>query len=128
MEQHGFFYMKTKNYAIMFILYVKYALSLHMMSCMWIFFGRLSSSNDFTPLNTTDGWILRNSYIYANYSMFEIYVDALAMMTETISKVGYGMPYDPLNTLEMIYIILVIFTSFNTLVMIFFQINELQVP
>ena len=36
MEQHGFFYKKTRNYAIMFILYVKYALSLHMMACMWI--------------------------------------------------------------------------------------------
>ena len=59
--------------------------------------------------------------------MFEIYVDALYMMTETISKVGYGMPYDPLNTLEMIYIILVVFVSFNTLVMIFFQINDLEV-
>ena len=57
--------------------------------------------------------------------MFEIYVDALLIMTETISTVGYGMPYDPLNTLEMIYIIFVIFFTFYSLVMIFFQINDL---
>ena len=120
--------MKTKNYAIMIILYVKYALSLHMVSCMWIFFGRLSMNDHGTLLNMTDGWILRNSYIYDNYTMFEIYVDALAIMTETISKVGYGMPYAPLNTLEMIYIILVIFFSFDALTMIFFQMNDLHIP
>ena len=51
--------------------------------------------------------------------MFETYVDAMALMTETISKVGYGMPYDPLNTSEMVFLILVIMFSTNTLVMIF---------
>ena len=59
--------------------------------------------------------------------MLEIYVDAMALMTETISKVGYGMPYNPLNDSEMMFIILVIMFSTNTLVMIFFQTNDLQV-
>ena len=100
-----------------------------MMACVWILLGFVGAEDHiFSRFNDTrDGWILRNSYVYQDYSMLGIYVDAMALMTETISKVGYGMPYHPLNASEMMFIILVIMFSTNTLVMIFFQTNDLQV-
>ena len=99
---------------------MKFALSLHVMACIWILLGRVGiNDNYFSKINAEDGWILRYNYIYSEYSMFETYVDAMSLMTETISKVGYGMPYHPLNSSEMIFLILVIMFSTNTLVMIF---------
>ena len=104
----------------MITLYVKFALSLHFMACIWILLGRVRIDDNYlSRINMEDGWILRHHYVYSEYSMFETYVDAMALMTETISKVGYGMPYHPLNSSEMIFLIFIIMFSTNTLVMIF---------
>ena len=58
--------------------------------------------------------------------MGETYVESLKVMTETLSKVGYGMPYWPLNALEMIFLLLTMSFNFNTLFMIFSQVSKLQ--
>ena len=38
----------------------------------------------------------------------EIYIYALSLITETISKVGYGMEHFPLEAIEMAFLIIVI--------------------
>ena len=54
-----------------------------------------------------------------------MYVYALSLITETISKVGYGMEHAPMTTFEMIFLIIVIIQNSNLLVMIFYQIQQL---
>ena len=72
------------------------------------------------------GWITRNSLKYGELNNKEIYVYALSLITETISKVGYGMEHAPMTTLEMVFLIIVIMVNSNLLAIIFYQISQLQ--
>ena len=74
----------------------------------------------------TDGWITRNSEIYENLNKKAIYVHSMALITETISKVGYGISIGPLNGREMLYLILVIAFNMNTLTVLFYTTAKLR--
>ena len=54
------------------------------------------------------GWITRNEDKYGELGHVEIYIYALSLITETISKVGYGMEHFPLEAIEMAFLIIVI--------------------
>lgn len=66
------------------------------------------------------GWITRNLE-YKDMSPAYLYANALNLMTETISKVGYGMSNAPLNTLEMLFIMSIIIFNFNDLTALFLR-------
>ena len=106
----------------MISVYIKFVLQLHFLTCIWIYLGKLEHFNSFSFLNinTDGGWINRNEEISGEMNHLEIYVHAMSLITETISKVGYGMSYAPLETIEMIFLTIVIMQNSNLLVMIFY--------
>ena len=85
------------NYIQMAVVYIKFMLQLHSLTCTWILIGRMKESSWYNlNIDNTGGWITRNEEYYGELSYFEIYVHALNIITETISKVGYGMENSPI--------------------------------
>lgn len=109
-------------------LYLKFVLQLHALICIWILLGRYESDLwlDFGFHDDSDGWITRNIEFYENLSYPAIYVHSMSLITETISKVGYGITIGTLNAREMLYLILVIAFNMNTLTMLFYTTNKLR--
>lgn len=122
--------LKHKNRILVMAIYMKFSLQIHCLTCIWIFLGRQRSGDLLAYLNvdtqnysTSEGWITRNLDKYGEMSHTEKYVYAMSLITETISKVGYGQEHAPLSASEKIFLIMAIMVNSNLLVMIFFQIN-----
>ena len=60
------------------------------------------------------------------HTPLELYVTSLSLITETLSKVGYGNPFYPLTTIEMIFLIYVIIFNCASISLIFYQILHLK--
>ena len=67
-----------------------------------------------------EGWLVRYSEKFHDQSKLSIYVTSLNIITETLSTVGYGMEFYPLEALEMKFLMFVIIFNCNTLFNIFF--------
>ena len=124
---------RIKNYTLMLAVFVKLVLNVHCLTCLWIFIGRREQDDYFSAtiddaggIGDQGGWITRNELKYGQLGNQEIYVNALNLITETISKVGYGMEHAPLTTLEMIFLIIIIMINSNLLAIIFYQISQLE--
>ena len=68
---------------------------------------------------------MRNEY-YRDLPLLEKYVHAMSLITETISKVGYGISITPLEPIEMLFLMYLIIFNYNTIFVIFYQIKQLQ--
>lgn len=81
------------------------------------------SDNFLSYYNQEDGWLIRQfEETGQRLSVWEQYVWSFSLLTETISKVGYGLPYRP-NTVESMFLYIVIFASMNTLTNLFYQVS-----
>lgn len=74
-----------------------------------------------------EGWLVRYSEEFHDQSQLSIYVSSLKIITETMSTVGYGMEFYPLEAVEMLFLMYVIIFHCNQLFTIFFQISQLRV-
>ena len=95
---------------LMLVVYMKFILQLHCLTCIWIMIGKVEQESYFSSFFNRDekGWVERNIEKYGDTGDAELYVYALSLITETISKVGYGMEHAPMTSVEMIFLIIVI--------------------
>lgn len=104
--------------------YARFILKLHTITCIWLFIGRMDNTCELLCFDS-EGWIKRNP-AYEDMTPLFLYANAMNLMTETISSVGYGMPNAPLNSIEMCYLICVIIFNFNDLTAIFMRVRQLK--
>ena len=106
-----------------------------MITCIWIFLGRYENGElDFifgTKVHDTipfDGWITRNPDLFGDLTNGEIYVNALALITETVSKVGYGIALGQyLADRELLFLYIVILVNCQLLGAIFIKTGQVGI-
>ena len=104
-----------------------------MITCIWIFLGRYEKGEFDILFGTNehesipfDGWITRNPDLFGDLSNGEIYVNAIALITETVSKVGYGIALGPyLADRELLFLYLVILVNCQLLGAIFLKTGQI---
>lgn len=146
-DQLNYMVFVYNNIGYLFLMF-RYLVKLHQQTCIWIFIGLISAENQvFTKYLTTEalrpdgkefrgGWIRRMPE-YSQYHVLkpkegeeetfdwlQIYIGAWSLITETISKVGYGMPVTELNAIEMGFLIYVMLTNFTDLTATFIQVQR----
>ena len=131
-DKANFFMIKLwHNYILIVVIYLKFFLQMHALTCLWIFCGKLEMHDNW--MNSLSekskgehGWLVSKAEAIGHpLSFFEAYVEAMSLMTMTISKVGYGVEFAP-SAIEKIFLFFVIFSNFNTLVLVFFQVSQLK--